>query len=298
MKRIVGIGLIVTSAVTFGTLPIFGRYAYASGMDVTTMLFLRFTLAALFMLTWLVIRKESLPRGRTLLQLAGMGGLGYVGQSFCYMSAIQFASAGLVAMLLYLYPVFVTILSVIFLKAKLTRRRVFALVLATIGAALTANPQGGQSPGILLAISAAAIYAVYIIVGTGVMQKVTAVQSSTVIFASAGLVFGGLTILHGPHWPTTGTGWMAVTAIAVVATMIPVSTFLAGLKIIGPTDASLLSTLEPVVTVVLAAAILGEAVQPIMLLGGGFILLAVMLTVNHYQKVEKISQVSMKEINP
>ncbi len=278
MNRVLGVFLIVVSAASFGTLAIIGRYAYADGLDVTTMLFLRFTIAAILMFTWLAIRKEPLPRGRTLLQLAGMGGLGYVGQSFCFMSAINYASTGLVALLLYLYPVFVTILTVIFQKVKLTSRTVLALVLATVGAALTANPQGGQLPGIVLAISAAAIYAVYILVGTGVMQKVSAVQSS------AALVFGVLTAIRGPHWPATQNGWLAISGIAVIATLVPVATFLGGLKIIGATDASLLSTLEPVVTVVLAAMLLGEQVQPLMLAGGVLILAAVLLIVRQPKK--------------
>jgi len=284
MNRILGIFLIIVSAASFGTLAIIGRFAYADGLDVTTMLFLRFTIAAMLMFAWLAIRKEKLPRGRTLLQLAGMGGLGYVGQSFCFMSAINYASTGLVALLLYLYPVFVTILTVIFQKVKLTSRTVFALVLATIGAALTANPQGGQLPGILLAISAAAIYAVYILVGTGVMQKVSAIQSSAVIFASAAVVFGIMTAIRGPHWPTTQNGWLAISGIAVIATLLPVATFLGGLKIVGATDASLLSTLEPVVTVVLAAMILGEKVQPLMIAGGVLILGAVLLIVRQPKK--------------
>ena len=284
MNRLLGIFLIVVSAASFGTLAIIGRFAYADGLDVTTMLFLRFTIAAILMFAWLAIRKEPLPRGRTLLQLAGMGGLGYVGQSFCFMSAINYASTGLVALLLYLYPVFVTILTVIFQKVKLTSRTVFALVLATIGAALTANPQGGQLPGILLAISAAAIYAVYILVGTGVMQKVSAIQSSAVIFASAAVVFGIMTAIRGAHWPTTQNGWLAISGIAVIATLLPVATFLGGLKIVGATDASLLSTLEPVVTVVLAAMILGEKVQPLMIAGGVLILAAVLMIVNKKKK--------------
>lgn len=285
MNRLLGIFLIVVSAASFGTLAIIGRYAYADGLDVTTMLFLRFTIAAILMFAWLAIRKEPLPRGRTLLQLAGMGGLGYVGQSFCFMSAISYASTGLVALLLYLYPVFVTILTVIFQKVKLTSRTVFALVLATIGAALTANPQGGQLPGILLAVTAAMIYAVYILVGTGVMQKVSAVQSSAVIFASAALVFGIMTAIRGPHWPTTPNGWLAISGIAVIATLLPVATFLGGLKIVGATDASLLSTLEPVVTVVLAAMLLGEKVQPLMIAGGVLILAAVLLIVRQPKKI-------------
>ena len=63
----------------------------------------------------LILRKEHFPRGRILAQLVGMGTLGYVGQSFLYLTAINYASAGLVALLLYLYPFFVTVLSMIFL---------------------------------------------------------------------------------------------------------------------------------------------------------------------------------------
>lgn len=277
MQRLTGIILIVISAASFGTLAIIGRYAYAAGLNINTLLFLRFGFSAVIMLSWLALRREPLPRGRELTLLAGMGGLGYVAQSFLYLSAIQFASVGLVALLLYLYPVFVAILAMIFHKAPLTRTRLLALVLATAGAALTANPQGGQLPGILMAVGAAAIYAVYIIVGAGVMQKVSPVQSSTVIFTSAAVVFSGLAALSGLQWPQSAEGWWAAIAVSLIATILPVVTFLGGLKRIGPTDASLLSTLEPVVTVVLAAVLLQEAIQPLMVLGGALILGAVLI---------------------
>jgi drug/metabolite transporter (DMT)-like permease len=206
-----------------------------------------------------------------------MGALGYVGQSFSYLSAIKFASPGLVALLLYLYPMFVAVLAAIFLKEKFSAVKIAALVLATVGAGLTANPEGGQWKGILLAISAALIYSVYIIVGTGVMKQVTAVQSSTVIFASAGVVYGALTLVSGAHFPQTGAGWGAVGGVIIVATVIPVVTFLAGLKRIGPTNASMLSTLEPVVTVILAAIVFSETLQPVMMFGGGLILVSVLI---------------------
>lgn len=288
MNRWAGVVLIIISAASFGTLAIIGRYAYAEGLDVPTLLFLRFSIAALLMAGWQISRKEAFPRAGTLAQLVGMGAVGYVAQSFSYLTAIRFASAGLVALLLYLYPTFVAILSVIFLKSKVTPVKVAALGLATLGAGLTADPQGGQWTGILLAIAAAVIYAVYIVVGAGVMQKVSAVQSSTVIFASAGVVYGMMTAVQGPHWPTTGAGWLSVGGIVVLATIIPVVTFLAGLKLIGPTDASLLSTLEPVVTVLLAALLFGEKLRPVSLVGGGMILAAVLLlTQNELKKQGK-----------
>ncbi len=277
MNRALGVTFTIISAASFGTLAILGRYAYAAGLDTFTLLFLRFTFSALIMAGLLAVRRESLPRGKTLALLIGMGAIGYVGQSFCYLTATRYASAGLVALLLYLYPIFVAILSVIFLKEKVNRLKVIALGLATTGVAMIVDPQGGQWTGILLAIGSAAIYSIYIIVGAGVMKRVSAMSSSTVIFASAGLVYGALTALNGPHWPTTFNGWLTVAATILIATVIPVTTFLAGLKRIGPTDASMLSTFEPVVTVSLAALLLQEKLQWIALLGGGLILMAVIL---------------------
>ena len=291
MKQLTGILLIAISAGSFGTLAIFGRFLYADGLDIFTMLFLRFGVAALFMLVILLARKEKFPRGRILLQLIGMGALGYVGQSFSYLTAIKYASAGLVALLLYLYPMFVFVLSVIVLHEKATWVKIVAIIIALLGTALTVDPAGGQLLGILLAISAALIYSVYIIVGTNVMRHVSAVQSSVVIFASAGAVYGILMVFNGVHLPSTSSSWINTVGIVLVATVIPVVAFLAGLERIGPTSAAMLSTLEPVVTVLLAAWIFGERLQSIALFGGGMILIAViMLTLGEASEIKELAQ--------
>ncbi len=277
MTRLSGILFIAISAASFGTLAIFGRYAYADGMDTFTILFLRFGISALIMTAVLLFRGEVFPRGLILAQLIGMGGLGYVGQSFSYLTATRYASPGLVALLLYLYPFFVAILSVIFLNEKLTRVKVTALIIALIGTALTVGPAGGQLPGVLLAISAALIYSVYIIIGTNVMKHVSVVQSSTVIFASAGAVYGLLAVFNGTHLPISNTGWLVMLGIVLISTVIPVVAFLAGLERIGPINAAMLSTLEPVVTVLLAAWLFKDRLLSITLIGGGLILIAVLL---------------------
>ena len=277
MKRLTGILLIAISAASFGTLAIFGRFLYADGMDTFTMLFLRFGISASIMTFILILRKEPFPRGRVLALLIGMGALGYVGQSFSYLSAIKYASAGLVALLLYLYPMFVFILSVIFLREKVTWAKVAALVLALVGTALTVGPAGGQFLGIFFAIFAAVVYSVYIIVGADVMRHVSAVQSSLVIFASAGAVYGMLTAVNGAHLPASSSGWWSIAGIVLLATVIPVVTFLAGLERIGPTNAAMLSTLEPVVTVLLAAWLFAERLEPVTLAGGALILVAVVV---------------------
>jgi drug/metabolite transporter (DMT)-like permease len=277
VSRLVGMILVALSAAGFGTLPLFGRYAYADGMDALTILFFRFSLAASLMLALLILRREHLPRGVALLRLIGMGALGYVGQAFAYLTALKYASAGLVALLLYLYPVFVALLAALVLHEPLTSVKGLALGLALVGMALTVGPAGGQALGTLLAVAAAAIYSVYIIVGTHVMKHVSAVQSSAVIFAAAGVTSGVLMAANGPRLPATGAGWTAITAIVLIATVLPVVAFLAGLQRIGPTNAAMLSTLEPVVTVLLATWWLNETLKPVTWLGGGLILIAVLL---------------------
>ena len=74
---------------------------------------------------------------------------------------------------------------------------------------------------LLIAVSAAAIYPVYIIVGTGVTKQVSAMQSSTIIFASAGLVYGVATAVSGAHFPGTEAGWNVVAGVVIVATVMP-----------------------------------------------------------------------------
>lgn len=283
-SRILGFALIIISAAAFGTLAIFGKYALGDGMDAITIVFFRFSLATVLMMILLVANREPFPRGLTLIKLLGMGAVGYVGQAFCYFSALNYASAGLVALLFYLYPIFVAVLSATFLHEPITRIKIIALVTALVGIAFTVGPENGQTLGVILAVSTALIYSVYIIVGTNVIQKVSVIQASTVIFASAGVMSGLLMLVNGPHLPATTTGWTVIVLIVLVATVLPVVTFLAGLRLIGPTNAAMLSTLEPVVTVLLAALLFGEMLKPITLIGGGLILSAVLLLTHDEMK--------------
>jgi drug/metabolite transporter (DMT)-like permease len=277
VRRWVGFGLILISAASFGAMPIFARFAYASGVDTFTLLALRFTIATAMLAAVLAVRRRALPRGKVLGGLVAMGAVGYVGQAMCYFTALTLASAGLVALLLYLYPALVAAASVAVLKERLPARTIVALAMALAGAALAIGFGGGGTlAGAAFAVGAAVIYTVYIIAGTGLMRVVSPLPATAVIMASAGVVYGALVAMRGPRWPATAGGFLAIAAVAVV-TVIATVTFFAALERIGPTNASLLSTFEPVVSVVLAALVLGERLGPLALAGGALILAAAML---------------------
>lgn len=285
-RRVGGIACIVASALAFGAMAILARVAYADGVDTATLLALRFTLAAACLAVIVRVRSVSLPRGRDLAIAATLGGVGYGGQAASFFTALTLAPAGLVALLLYLHPALVAILAVLFLHERVTAVRVVALLLALAGMTLTVAPvltgDGVDAfpnlpLGIALGVAAAGIYSVYIVIGTRVGERVEPLALSMVVVASAAVVFVVAAAMKGPVLPHSAAGWTAVVGIALVSTVAAITLFFAGLARIGPTRTSTLSTIEPVFTVMLAAVLLGERIEPIQLVGGAFILGAVVM---------------------
>src|SRR5438093_4518543 len=278
MRRRAGVAYIVGSAVCFGAMAIMARFAYATGVDTTTLLALRFGIAAAILFAIALARGDAWPRGKTLATLVALGALGYGGQAFTFFTALTLAPAGLVAWLLYLYPALVAVLSGLLLHERLSAAKLGALSVALVGTVLTIGPISSVSPlGVALGIAAAAIYAVYIVAGSRLSARVAPRTMATVVIASAAAVFLIAALVQSPTWPRTPSGWLAVLGIAIVSTVAAIILFFAGLERVGPTRAAVLSTVEPVCTVLLAAALLGETVAPSQLVGGALILSAVVL---------------------
>ncbi len=266
------------SAAAFGALAIFAKLAYASGATPVAVLAARFAIAAVCMAGLLAVRRERLPRGRVLLALMGLGGIGYVGQSFTFFTATALIPASLASLLLYAYPAIVAMLAAVFLRQPLTGVRLLALCAALAGSALTVGQASGGTPvGIAMALASAMFYSCYIVVGSRITPHVGAVASSTVIISTAALVYAVLAVVQRPAFPADTGGWAAVAALALVSTVLAIGTFFAGMQRVGPADASTISALEPLVTVALAAVVLRETVTAGQLVGGALILSAVVL---------------------
>ncbi len=278
MSTTAGTVLVITSSVAFGAMPLFARLAYADGIEPVSLLFFRFSIAALFMGLLMLIRKERFPALKVIAGLALMGAIGYVGQSLCFFSALTMANSGLVVLLLYLYPALVALLSAVFHGERLNGSRGVAVALAFLGTALTVGPQLNARPlGVILGISAACIYSVYIMSGNRLMKQVTPVAGSAIIMAAAGAAFGLLSLGQGLTLPRSLSGWTGVIGLAIIATVIAVTTFLVGLTLIGPTRASVLSTFEPVTAILLAAFFLGEPIGFWTMAGGVLIIAATII---------------------
>src|SRR5215210_7181756 len=146
-----GLLLCVASAAGFGAMAIFAKQAYAAGLDVTTLLALRFPMAAVMLWTLIVVRRRAIGSLRGLA-VGGALGLWYAAQAGLFFSALERIDAGLASLLLYAYPALVTLGAFALGRERPDRRRVGALALASAGVALVLI---GGGTGALDALGAA-----------------------------------------------------------------------------------------------------------------------------------------------
>jgi drug/metabolite transporter (DMT)-like permease len=277
------VALCLVSAFGFGCMAIFAKDAYKQHIGITALLSLRFALAAVVF--WTIARVRAapdLPPRRTLLAGLGLGAFGYALQSGLYFGAVKRMDASTTSLLLYTYPAIVFLAALALRREHADRRRLSALALACAGTALVLLGGGGsgsfETVGVVMALSAAVAYSVYILVADTVVGKLDPFLMSALIatgaavtFWTAGVVHGGLDVSLSAH------GWLDIAGIVTVSTVLPVSTFLAGLERVGASTASILSCFEPVVTVSLAMVLYGERLGIGQLAGGALVLAAVIL---------------------
>jgi len=281
-RRRVGLGACLISATGFGALPVLGKAAYDAGLAPLALLWGRFALtAAVFWLLVIFVVRPARPPRRVVVIGLLMGALGYAVEAGLFFVALERIDASLVELLLYAYPAIVTAAALGAGREAPAPRLLGALALATLGvvAVFGGSLASGVDPvGLALGLGAAAVYAGYILAGERVVPAVHPVllaalvaTGATASFTVAGLVHGG--IAH----PASPEAWKAVTAIAVLCTVIPMAALFAGIARVGAPTASIVSTFEPVVTVVLAGLVLGEQLSLVEAAGAACVIAAVRL---------------------
>jgi len=233
----------------------------------------------------------------------GLGSL-YTGNAGTYYAGLQTVPAALAGVLVYTYPVIVAILSLRFATRLPGRRPYVALALAIVGVVLALggiDVSGAPPPllGIALIMLSPVIYAVWIILsarlsgerrdrvgseaddaGGGEVAAGDAAATTAVMRTATAVVFSLLGTLTGrPPDPTAipAASWPGLVAIGFVASFLAIQTFYAGARRIGAAQAALVSTVEPVYIVVLAAIFLGQHLEPVQLVGAGLILAGVVI---------------------
>jgi drug/metabolite transporter (DMT)-like permease len=274
--------LCLLSAGGFGAMAIFGKLAYHAGVGIEDLLLMRFALAAVLLSAFAAATGalRAVPR-RSVLTGLGMGAIGYATQAGLYFSALERMDASLLALILYVYPALVLIGAVALGRERASVRRGTALLIALTGTALVlvgAASGSLDALGTVMGFGSTLAYTVYILVADRVGVGVPPIALSAFVCLGATCTFALASIMHGGPQLTFGAdGWAWLVAIAIVSTVAAILCFFAGLARVGPSAASILSTLEPVVTVALAAIAFGESLGAVQVVGGALVLGAVLV---------------------
>ena len=279
----VGVALALIASVGFAGKPIVIKLSYAYGVDVMTLLALRMLFALplfLAMAIWAGRAPTSLS-AREWGSVVGLGFIGYYVGSYLDLAGLQYISASLGRLILYLYPTVVLVLSALILGQRITRRHLASLALSYAGIALVFRselaleaPTGRMLLGAALVFGSAVTYAVYLIAGTRMIRKLGSMRFTA--YASLAATAFVLATFFGTHGasrlvvPPEVYGLTAV--LAVFSTVLPLWLFAEALHRLGASQVSLIACIGPVATIALAHFLLAEPVTAVQLAGAALVL--------------------------
>ncbi len=286
--RALGIVLAISGVVCFSLRPILIKFAYAYVLDPITLLALRMIFSLPFFLAaaaWSARAEGRVPITRAdAWAIVFLGFIGYYFASFADFLGLQYVSAGLGRLILFLYPTIVVAMSIAFLGKRPGAREVLALALTYSGIAVVMSgaPGGANADlplGAALCFASAAGYAIYLVAGSQVVRRVGSVRftayAMTVASAFCIAQFFLLRPLSALSLPLPVYG-LAI-AMALFSTVVPVFITAEALRRIGANQVALLGALGPLTTILFAWLGLDEVMTPVQLAGAVPVLAGVVL---------------------
>ena len=287
--RFWGIAFALAGTISFAFRPILIKLGYAAHpVSATTLLFLRMTLALPFFLAmaWWMRDGAAIAR-RDWLGIVGLGFLGYYFASLLDFLGLQYVSAGVGRLILFLFPTLVLLLSFLFLKKTPNRREIAALLLSYAGIALVVSNQVDTSAqgrlflfGVLLVFASALLYAVYLVAGSQVVRRVGSMRFTAYSMAVATLpAVVQFLALEQPlaALDLPSKVWTYAIVLATLSTVLPVFLQAEALKRIGANHFALIGAVGPVSVALTSALGLDEPFTWVQALGGALVIFGVML---------------------
>jgi len=268
-NRVIGVAFAAAGAALFSLKGVVIKLAFAEGMSVSQLLTWRMAFA---MPAYLVVGVYAFTRlkkkitAKTYAIAAGLGIMSYYISSWINFEGLKYVSAQLERLILYIYPTMVALLAWIFLKERITRRHVIALVLAYSGVAILFGSEiGHQGPNALLGggliFAGAMIYAVYVTAAKPVIAIMGSTLFTSFAMSAASIAFlmqSGIEMAIAPPPPVTANGLWLSLALAIFCTVIPSFLISEAIGRIGPGPMSAIGGVGPVVAAWAAVAILHE----------------------------------------
>jgi drug/metabolite transporter (DMT)-like permease len=281
-----GVVMVAGAGICWGTMAILAKLLFRDrGVDPLVLVAVRAYLATLTLFVILLVADPGQIRigGRGWMDAALVGVAGLMTNNFLYFQAIALTTVATALLLQYQAPVLVALYAVVVQGQRLSGRLVLALGLAVAGCGLVVRvyDPGALRPdllGVLAGLGTAVAFAFYILAGRAALARVRPWTLLAHAYLASSLVW--LCIV--PPWRIAAQGydattWLAFVAVATLGTALPFGLFINGLRLLPPTQAGILSMIEPVVATLVAYLVLGETLVPLQVVGGAMVIGAVAL---------------------
>lgn len=275
----------ILAAVCYGTNPLGALPLYAEGVNTSSVLFYRFSMAVLMLTVMLLIERKSFRISGGELKTLGSLGLLFAASSITYYQSFHYMDAGIASTILFVYPVMVAVIMATFFREKVTASTVTSIILALTGIGLLYRCDAGVSLsgiGVLLVMVSSLTYAVYIVI----------VNQSSIRMSTMKLTFYVLLIcmtcllaysftspdLH-LMLPPSPRAWFFACWLGLVPTVLSLVLMAIAVHEIGATPTAIMGALEPLTAVAIGVMVFGEALTFRLAVGIVLILSAVLLIV-------------------
>lgn len=270
------------SAFLYGVMPVFAELAYDSGVNGITLTFLRGVISLPVLYIIIMIGKR--PMRLSAVQLRRVILLGTIGGTLPVLTlylSYNYISTGLATTLHFVYPLIIVLASAVIYRERISRVTLSAVVFVTVGIFMFTDINTVSSTtGIVLAVLSGVFYSFYVLYldhsGLDRLDYIVLTFYVMCIISGSMLIFGAVT--GGFSFEISPSGWWLSALISLMTTLGAMPLFQIGVRSERASTAGILSTIEPVTSVILGAAFLGEPLGAGQLMGGAMILLGVLLT--------------------
>ncbi|MFK7935771.1 MAG: DMT family transporter [Saprospiraceae bacterium] len=289
-------GIVFIGAISFSTKAVIVKLAYRYGIDSLSLLTLRmlFSLPFFLVIGYLYQRWRK-PNQNTSVKISrkdwksiiGLGLAGYYLASYFDFEGLQYITASLERLILFVYPTLVVLISALFFRKKITRPQLFALVLTYIGigCAFIDKTAAGQSEnltlGAIFVFGSALSYAIYLVGSGQLIPRLGSIRYTSYVMTVACLaVISHNAVLYQLQVFTFPWEVYALALLmAVIATVLPSFLVSEGIRVIGSSNASIIGSVGPISTIILAYIFLDEQLGWLQIAGtvlviGGVLIIA------------------------
>ncbi len=281
-----GIILGIVSEICYGMNPLGAEFLYAENIRTSSVLFYRFALAVLILAAVMGVRKIPFRIAWRELAFAGMLGVFMAISSFTFYRSFLYMDCGIASTLLFLYPVMVAVIMVLFFHEKPSWSIAGAIVLSLAGVAVLSITGAGALAlpvtGIVLISLSALSYALYLVAVDRIPAKAGALQLTfyVLIFCTlCQIVFSLFEAEPGIQLLRTWSAWGWALMLAVVPGILALVLMIPATRMAGATPMAITGAVEPVTAVLVSCLFLGEAFTQRLIIGIVLILAAVLLVI-------------------